>query len=113
MDNAQAAAYYYARKKRRLLNQPLSLIVQPRAFSIAHQTLAADTFVAGVRAVDNEVGVTTLSLTGTDAAQFKLVGNNLELKSGDVLVAGTLNVTVHASNTVKGTSDYPYQVTVT
>lgn len=112
--NAQAAAYYFARKRNRNA-RPLTIALTQKTLTIGHQTLAADLPVSQVGTLldQNGKGSNSFALSGTNASDFKLTGRVLSLKSGSVLAAGLLVVEVTVTNTVLGTATTQFQVTVT
>jgi uncharacterized protein YjiK len=70
-------------------------------------------------ALDDGLGVNDLSLSGTDAAFFEIVGTGFFLKSGVILdfeTKGSYNVTINVNDTTVGTStpdaSLPYTLTV-
>lgn len=116
--DAQAAAFYFARKHHRAKHAKMFVTLSPRAGSILQATLAADTEVAQVsNYLAVKKGVTTITLGGANAASFVLAGRSLRAKSGTVLVAGTpLTVDVTVSNSSipnpRGTSSARFILTV-
>ncbi len=115
MNNAQAAAFYHTRKRRRLKNASTVLTLSPRSATIAATaSVAAARFMSGVYVRDNDEGTSSLALSGADAASFQLTGNNLELKIGAVLSAGVPKVvSVDVTNATKGNASFPFTLTVT
>ncbi len=113
--NAQAAARYYIRKRRRLKNQSTTLSLSPRSASLDNGvSTAAARFMSGVTVHDNREGESSLSLSGPDASDFQLTGLNLELKSGVTLSEGVpKTVIVEVENAVKGDASFPFTLTVT
>lgn len=119
MNSAQQAAWYYSRRRRRAKNAPVSVFTEPRASSIARATdIGAHPpglVVAGVTVVDGAAGVSTVTLSGADAADFACDdGLNLVLLSTATLFVGVPKVvTVEVTNTVKGNASHDFILDVT
>ena len=89
---------------------PTAVVFNNRVNAISEldSTIAA-TRVANISLTDDQLGVNTLSLSGTDAAAFEIVGNSLFLKAGTVLdfetkTSFSVNVSVDDS-TIGSTPD--------
>ncbi|MCP4212525.1 MAG: hypothetical protein GY764_13760, partial [Halieaceae bacterium] len=74
--------------------------------SLAENTsIATDLSVAQIIIVDDTAGTNTLTLSGADAALFKIIGSELFLKAGTLLdheTNGTLDVTVEVDDAEVG-----------
>ena len=84
-------------------------VIEPSTVTLTNATISlpervnisSDLLVAGIVVTSEGVGTSTLSLSGTDASLFEIVGTNLYLKAGTSLSHSThptLNVTVSADN---------------
>lgn len=114
MTSGQQAAWYYCRRRRRLKNQHVVVMLAPRGATLPNGVTATVQFMSGVTALDNKQGITSLSLSGANAADFQLTGKTLQLKAGVVLTAGVPKVvSVDATNTKKGVAHHTFTLTVT
>lgn len=112
---AQKAAFYYSRRRRRHANARTVLVLEPRVASIDDAASVDEArLMCGITIVDNNEGESSLSLSGADAGDFELDGNNLMLSSGVTLTAGTPKVvSVDVENAVKGDASHLFTLTVT
>jgi hypothetical protein len=105
---------------------PTTVVFQNTTTSLAENTSTASAIkLADVVITDDVLGTNTLSLTGTDAAFFEIVGTELRLRAGTVLnfeakssysvivqvddptVGATPDATVNYTLTVTNTNDAP------
>ena len=89
---------------------PTAVVFNNRVNAISElDSTVATTRVANISLTDDQLGVNTLSLSGTDAAAFEIVGNSLFLKANTVLdfetkTSFSVNVSVDDS-TIGSTPD--------
>ncbi|MBD2520363.1 choice-of-anchor D domain-containing protein, partial [Nostoc sp. FACHB-973] len=90
------------------VNEAPTLTLQNQVVSLAENTNTSNRVkVADIAIADDVLGTNTLSLTGTDADKFEILGNELYLKAGTVLDYETktsLNVTVAIDDITVGTT---------
>ncbi len=85
---------------------PTAVILSPTSVSIAENaSTASATVVSTISVTDDGQGTNVLSLSGTDAASFEIVGNALRLKAGvalDFETKPTYTVTVNVDDASVG-----------
>ncbi|MEZ5942236.1 MAG: PQQ-binding-like beta-propeller repeat protein [Planctomycetaceae bacterium] len=90
------------------VNDPATLNVSQVVTGLSEATnTSAAIKIAGVAIVDDALGTNVLSLTGTDAALFELIGGELFLRSGvslDFETKPQLNVTIEVDDSDVGAS---------
>lgn len=89
-------------------NVPPAISLSNAVVSIPENTSTANRiFVANINVTDDGVGTNQLSLTGTDASSFEIIGNQLFLRAGTTLDATndpTFDVTVNVDDATVGST---------
>jgi len=87
---------------------PTAVVLTPSSASLAENASTATfTTLATILVTDDALGVNTLSLTGTDAGSFEIVGNALRLRAGvslDFETKPTYSVTVNVDDATVGST---------